>query len=329
MESLTADSEVRYTLFPLQNPDIYEWYKKHQALYWTVEEVDLSQDLAVWKTMTPNERLFIENILAFFAASDGIVVSNLLENFTREVKVLEAQMFYTYQAMMENIHSEMYSRMIEALVTDIYRKNTLFRAMHEVPAIKRKAEWALKWISSDQRFAVRLVAFAIVEGVQFQPAFCAIDWLEHNKILLRGLIQSNRLIARDESLHSTFAVYLYKTRIVNKLSEQEFRQMLEEAVSIEIEFITETVPCALIGMNSGDMITYTHFIANRLAAQLGFEKPYKNAYMPFPFMEMRNFDDMTNFFEGRNANYKRAVVTDFSKIDREAPEISFDGDLDF
>ncbi len=298
-------------------------------MYWTVEEVDLSQDLAVWKTMTSNERLFIENILAFFAASDGIVVSNLLGNFTREVTMLEAQMFYTYQAMMENIHSEMYSRMIEALVTDIYRKNTLFNAMHDVPAIKRKAEWALKWISSDQRFAVRLVAFAIVEGVQFQPAFCAIDWLEHNKILLRGLIQSNRLIARDESLHSTFAAYLYRNHIINKLSESEFREILSEAVAIEIEFITETVPCALIGMNSADMIMYTHFIANRLAAQLGFEKPYINARMPFPFMEMRNFDDMTNFFEGRNANYKRAAISNFSNIDKEPTRIEFDGDLDF
>jgi ribonucleoside-diphosphate reductase beta chain len=331
-EQILQESEKRYTLFPIEHNDLWDFYKTHQELYWTADEVDLSNDLKYWNKLSDDEKHFIKHILAFFAASDGIVLSNLLKRFTNEVQYLEAEMYYTFQAMIENVHSEMYSRMIEALIKNEREKIYLFNAIDNIPAVKKKADWAIKWISSDKSFATRLVAFAIVEGLFFSGSFCAIDWIKERKLGLTGLCDSNDFISRDEGLHCKFAVHLYNNHIENKLSETEIFNIIREAVDIEKEFITVSLPCSLLGMNSQSMKEYIEFVANRLCCQLKYNKIYPNAKQPFPFMEIRNLEDVTNFFDKRNNSYKRKVIRDYGIVDvlnENEDQLDCDKELDF
>ncbi len=299
-------------------------------MYWTADEIDLSHDLKNWQKLTDDERYFIENILAFFAASDGIVLENLLERFISEVDILEARMFYTFQATIENIHSEMYSRLIEALIVDPDKKNTLFNAINNIPSIQKKAEWAIKWIGSNDSFEVRLIAFAVVEGIFFSGAFCAIDWTRMRNLGLSGICASNDMISRDEALHTLFAVHFYNNKTSASVSNTIITNLISEAVEIEKEFITEALPCSLLGINADLMKVYIEFLANRLAAQLNSTKIYEDAYQPFSWMEMRNYEEVVNFFEKRSNIYKKKVIRDYSEVDtiHERNDLCFDDDFD-
>ena len=306
-EILLQENPSRFVLFPIVYQDIWDKYKQQTALYWTAEEIDLSKDRTDWDNLTPNERHFIKNILAFFAGSDGIVLENLGKRFLSEVQIPEVRCFYGYQLMMENIHSETYSLLIDTYVKDPQEKMKLFNAIETIPCVTKKAEWAIKWIEDDKSsFAMRLVAFAIVEGIFFSGSFCAIYWLK-KRGLMPGLTFSNELISRDEGLHTDFATLLYTNYIINKENKEKVEQIIKEAVEIEKEFITESLPCNLIGMNSQLMKEYIEFVADRLIVQLGYDKIY-HTNNPFDFMEMISMTGKTNFFEKRVSEYSKAGV---------------------
>ena len=303
-EPLLQENENRFVMFPIEDQKIWDMYKKQVDCFWRVEEVDLSKDMTNWKTLSDDERHFVSMILAFFAASDGIVVENLGIRFMGEVQLSEARAFYGFQIAMENIHSEMYSLLIEKYITDAEEKNKLFHALQEFPCIKKKGDWAVKWINDKRSsFASRLIAFACVEGIFFSGAFCSIYWLK-NRGLMPGLTFSNELISRDEALHTEFAVLLY-SKLNKKLDKKRVVEIIKEAVEIEKEFICEALPCRLIGMNSNLMAQYIEFVADRLIVQLGYEKIY-NATNPFSFMEMISIEGKTNFFEKRVGEYALA-----------------------
>lgn len=306
-EILLQENPSRFVLFPIVYQDIWDKYKQQTAVYWTAEEIDLSKDRTDWDKLTENERYFIKNILAFFAGSDGIVLENLGTRFLSEVQIPEARCFYGFQLMMENIHSETYSLLIDTYIKDPQEKMKLFNAIETIPCVKNKAEWALKWIGDKKAsFALRLIAFAIVEGIFFSGSFCAIYWLK-KRGLMPGLTFSNELISRDEGLHTEFATLLYNNYIVNKEDKEVVEQIIKEAVNIEKEFITESLPCNLIGMNSQLMKQYIEFVADRLLTQLGYDKIYHNNN-PFDFMEMISMTGKTNFFEKRVSEYSKAGV---------------------
>lgn len=311
LEPLLAEENSRLTVYPLKHKPIWEMYKKQQAAFWTVEEVDMSKDYDHFKKFKPEEQHFIKHILAFFAASDAIVNINLLERFTKDVKIPEAQIAYTYQAMMENIHAEMYSLMIETIIKDPTEKESLLNAVETIPCIGKKAAWAIKWIESQDSFAKRLVAFAIVEGIFFSGSFCAIFWIKHvKKNKMPGLTLSNEFIARDEGMHTDFACLLY-SMMNNKLEQEELEGMIREAVEIESEFITESLPCKLIGMNSEMMNQYIQFVADRLCYTLGHPKIY-NTKNPFTWIEALSLEGKNNFFEGRTSQYQNANIMNSS-----------------
>lgn len=306
VEPILQKNENRFVIFPIQHNDIWEWYKKMEACFWTAEEIDLHQDLTDWNSkLNDDERYFIKHILAFFAASDGIVNENLAENFVNEVQYSEAKFFYGFQIMMENIHSETYSLLIDTYVKDEAEKDQLFRAIEVFPAIKKKADWALKWIESDS-FAERLIAFAAVEGIFFSGAFCSIFWLK-KRGLMPGLTFSNELISRDEGMHCDFAVHLHNKHLVNKVSKERIREIIVDALNIEREFITESLPASLIGMNSNLMTQYLEFVTDRLLLELECEKEYNTAN-PFDFMDMISLQGKTNFFEKRVGVIKKLVL---------------------
>ena len=304
MEPLLAENPNRFVLFPIQNDEVWQYYKKSQASFWTAEEIDLSQDQKDWNNLNDNERHFIKHVLAFFAASDGIVNENLAVNFMQEVQMPEARCFYGFQIMMENIHSETYSLLIDTYIKDPKEKDYLFNALETVPAVQKKGEWALKWINSEN-FAERLIAFAAVEGIFFSGSFCSIFWLK-KRGLMPGLTFSNELISRDEGLHCDFACLLY-SYLQNKLSEERVQAIIADAVRIEQEFVTDALPVSLIGMNAKTMAQYIEFVADRLLVSLGCAKIY-NATNPFDFMEMISVQGKTNFFEKRVAEYQKAGV---------------------
>jgi ribonucleoside-diphosphate reductase subunit M2 len=303
-ESLLTPDDNRFVMFPIKDNDIWEMYKKAEDSFWRVQEVDLSKDISDWNTLDTKEQHFISMILAFFAASDGIVLENLGLRFMTEVQLAEAKAFYGFQIAMENIHSIMYSQLIETYIQDPHQKSKLFTALDNYPCIRKKADWAIKWIQDNNSdFATRLVAFACVEGIFFSGAFCSIYWLK-KRGLLPGLTFSNELISRDEALHVEFAVLLYN-KLDNKLDNYTVKKIIEEAVEIEKEFICEALPCNLIGMNNKLMAIYIEFVADRLALQLGIAKIY-NARNPFDFMEMISIEGKTNFFERRVGEYALA-----------------------
>ena len=319
MEPLLAENPNRFVLFPIQNDEVWQFYKKSQASFWTAEEIDLSQDQKDWNNLNDNERHFIKHVLAFFAASDGIVNENLAVNFMQEVQMPEARCFYGFQIMMENIHSETYSLLIDTYIKDPKEKDYLFNALETVPAVQKKGEWALKWINSEN-FAERLIAFAAVEGIFFSGSFCSIFWLK-KRGLMPGLTFSNELISRDEGLHCDFACLLYGY-LQNKLAPERVQSIIADAVRIEQEFVTDALPVSLIGMNAKNMAQYIEFVADRLLVALGCTKIYNTAN-PFDFMEMISVQGKTNFFEKRVAEYQKAGVMS------ERTENAFSLDEDF
>lgn len=306
VEPILQENKSRFVLFPIQHDDIWSFYKKAEASFWTAEEIDLAPDLIDWENkLTDDERHFVKHVLAFFAASDGIVNENLAENFLSEVQYTEAKFFYGFQVAIENIHSETYSLLIDTYIKDTAEKNHLFNAMDTLDCVKNKAEWALRWIDKGS-FAERLVAFAAVEGIFFSGSFCSIFWLK-KRGLMPGLTFSNELISRDEGLHCDFACLLYNNYIVNKLPKERIAEIIMDAVAIEKDFVTDALPVKLIGMNSDLMQQYIEFVADRLLVELGNEKVY-NATNPFDFMEMISIQGKTNFFEKRVGEYQKAGV---------------------
>jgi ribonucleoside-diphosphate reductase beta chain len=319
-EPILQENPNRFVIFPIQHQDIWEMYKKQEACIWTAEEIDLAQDLTDWRNnLNDDERYFIKNVLAFFAASDGIVNENLAENFVKEVQYTEAKFFYGFQIMMENIHSETYSLLIDTYISDPAEKDMLFRAIDTIPAVKKKAEWALKWVSSPH-FQERLIAFAAVEGIFFSGSFCSIFWLK-KRGLMPGLSFSNELISRDEGMHTDFAVALHNNHLANKVSEERIKEIITSALEIEKEFITESLPVRLIGMNSDLMKQYLEFVADRLLVDLGCSKVY-GSENPFDFMANISLQGKTNFFEKRVGEYQKAGV-----MNKEVN--TFDMDVDF
>jgi len=322
VEPILQENKNRFVIFPIKHHDIWEWYKKMEASFWTAEEIDLHQDLTDWNNkLSDDERYFIKHILAFFAASDGIVNENLAENFVNEVQYAEAKFFYGFQIMMENIHSETYSLLIDTYVKDEAEKAELFNALEVFPAIKKKADWALKWIESDS-FAERLIAFAAVEGIFFSGAFCSIYWLK-KRGLMPGLTFSNELISRDEGVHCDFAVHLHNHHLINKVPKERIKEIIVDALDIEREFVTESLPVSLIGMNAVLMTQYLEFVADRLLVELGCDRVYGSAN-PFDFMDMISLQGKTNFFEKRVAEYQKSGVMN---TDSDAQKISFDADF--
>ncbi|MFM7388791.1 MAG: ribonucleotide-diphosphate reductase subunit beta [Bacteroidota bacterium] len=305
MEPILTENKNRFVLFPIEHNDIWSFYKKAEASFWTAEEIDLSQDLTDWGQLNDDERHFVKHVLAFFAASDGIVNENLAENFLSEVQYTEAKFFYGFQVAIENIHSETYSLLIDTYIKDTKEKATLFNAIDTLDCVKKKAEWALRWIDKGS-FAERLVAFAAVEGIFFSGSFCSIFWLK-KRGLMPGLCFSNELISRDEGLHCDFACLLYSNHLVNKLDKAQVEEIIRDAVEIEKEFITEALPVKLIGMNSDLMSQYIEFVADRLLVELGNAKIY-NVSCPFDFMEMISIQGKSNFFERRVGEYQKANV---------------------
>jgi len=306
-EPLLTPDDNRFVMFPIQDDTIWEMYKKQVDCFWRAEEVDLSKDMTHWNTLNKDEKHFIKMILAFFAASDGIVLENLGLRFMTEVQLSEARAFYGFQIAMENIHSQMYSQLIDTYIEDREEKNNVFHALENFDCIKKKADWAKKWINDNRSsFATRLVAFACVEGIFFSGAFCSIFWLK-KRGLMPGLTFSNELISRDEALHTEFAVHLY-SKLQKKINKTRIIDIIKEAVEIEKEFIIEALPCRLIGMNSNLMKQYIEFIADRLSVQLGYDKIY-NATNPFEFMELISVESKTNFFEKRVSEYALADKT--------------------
>lgn len=313
MEPILRENQNRFVLFPIEHNDIWSFYKKAEASFWTAEEIDLSQDLTDWGQLNDDERHFIKHVLAFFAASDGIVNENLAENFLSEVQYTEAKFFYGFQVAIENIHSETYSLLIDTYIKDSKEKATLFNAIDTLDCVKKKAEWALRWIEKGS-FAERLVAFAAVEGIFFSGSFCSIFWLK-KRGLMPGLCFSNELISRDEGLHCDFACLLYSHHLVNKLDKSQVEEIIRDAVAIEKEFITEALPVKLIGMNSDLMSQYIEFVADRLLVELGNKRIY-NVSCPFDFMEMISIQGKSNFFERRVGEYQKANVLGEKELNR-------------
>lgn len=316
-EPILSEDNNRFTLFPIEHQDIWKAYEKHKNAFWTAQEIDYTADQEDWNNLNDDERYFIENILAFFAGSDGIVLENLVANFCKEITLPEARCFYGFQGAMENIHSEVYSLLIETFIKDPDKKTKLFNAIETIPCIKNKADWALKWINSDRTFAERLVAFAVVEGIFFSGSFCAIFWLKNRGKMVKALGKSNELIARDEGLHTDFAVLLY-SKLVNRLPQDIIRDIIMEAVDIEKQFIVDSLPCRLIGMNQDLMTQYIKFVGDRLSIQLGYEAIY-NEKNPFSFMTLNSLDGKTNFFEQRVTEYQisSSDITNFSELDED------------
>lgn len=303
-EPLLAHDDNRFVMFPIKHNDVWEMYKKQVDCFWRAEEIDLSKDLANWESLNADEKHFVSMILAFFAASDGIVLENLASRFMNEVQVSEARAFYGFQIAMENIHSESYSLLIETYIKDKEEKHKLFNAIEHFPCIKKKSDWAQKWIHDNRSsFATRLVAFACVEGIFFSGAFCSIYWLK-KRGLMPGLTFSNELISRDEALHCEFAILLY-SKLIKKMDKTRIHEIIKEAVDIETEFICEALPCRLIGMNSEMMTQYIQFVADRLCVQLGYKKIY-NVSNPFDWMELISLEGKTNFFERKVGEYSLA-----------------------
>ena len=324
VEPILQENKDRFVIFPIVHHDLWEWYKKCEACFWTAEEIDLHQDLSDWNNkLNDDERYFIKHILAFFAASDGIVNENLAENFVNEVQYSEAKFFYGFQIMMENIHSETYSLLIDTYVKDEKEKNILFKAIENFEAIKKKADWALRWIDSPS-FAERLIAFAAVEGIFFSGAFCSIFWLK-KRGLMPGLTFSNELISRDEGMHCDYAGHLHNNHLVNKVPKERITEIIVDALNIEREFITESLPVSLIGMNAKLMTQYLEFVTDRLLVELRCDKVY-NATNPFDFMDMISLQGKTNFFEKRVSEYQKAGVLNKEK-DTDSQKISFDADF--
>lgn len=318
-EPLLTPDDKRFVAFPIQYNDIWEMYKKQVDCFWRAEEIDLSKDLADWKKLTADEKHFVSMILAFFAASDGIVLENLATRFMSDIQVSEARAFYGFQIAMENIHSETYSLLIETYINDKLEKDKLFNALENFPCIRKKSDWAQKWIKDNRSgFATRLVAFACVEGIFFSGAFSSIFWLK-KRGLLPGLTFSNELISRDEALHTEFAVLLYD-KMENKLKKSKVHEIIREAVEIETEFICDALPCRLIGMNSMLMTQYIQFVADRLCVQLGYDKIY-NVVNSFDFMNMISLESKTNFFEKR--------VSEYALADKTVDDNTFDFSDDF
>ena len=318
-EPLLTENENRYVMFPIVDQDIWKMYKKQMDCFWRTEEIDLSKDVVHWETLNDKEQYFIKMILAFFAASDGIVLENLGQRFMNEVQIAEARAAYGFQIMMENIHSETYSLLIDTLVKEEREKTKLFEALDNFPCIKKKADWAIKWINDKRSgFATRLVAFACVEGIFFSGALCAIYWLK-KRGLMPGLTFSNELISRDEGMHTDFAVLLF-SKLQKKPKRAKILEIFKDAVEIEQEFICEALPCKLIGMNAKLMKQYIEFVADRLLVQLGYSKHYNSAN-PFDFMEMISLEGKTNFFEKR--------VGDYSLSSGDKTDAAFDMDADF
>jgi ribonucleotide reductase beta subunit family protein with ferritin-like domain len=323
-EVLLTDNKERLTIFPIQYPDIWGMYQKAIASFWVPEEIDMSRDITDWDALSNNERYFIRHILAFFSSSDTIVNMNLGERFINEVKPLEAKFFYNFQESIENIHSHTYSLLIDTYIKNTREKEETFNAIKHIPCIKRKADWCFKWImDQDASFAQRLIAFAIVEGVFFSGAFCAIFWLKE-KGKMPGLTFSNELISRDEALHVEFAVLLY-SMINNKVSQKIVHDMFKDALDVEYNFIIDSIPCAMLGMNADLMTEYIKFVADRLLLQLGYEKIW-NSINPFPFMERSNLECRTNFFESRVAEYSKANVAT-NKSHEELRMFDIEGDF--
>ena len=323
-EKILKENPGRFVLFPIEHHDIWKLYKQQESCFWTAEEIDLAQDINDWENkLNEDEQHFVKNVLAFFAASDGIVNENLGINFLNEVQYTEAKMFYGFQIMMENIHSETYSLLIDTYIKDKNEQNRLFNAIDTVPAIKKKAEWAIKWINSES-FVERLIAFAAVEGIFFSGSFCSIFWLK-KRGLMPGLTFSNELISRDEGMHCDFACHLYNNHIEKKLTDKKIKEIICGALEIEKEFILEALPVRLIGMNADLMKQYLEFVADRLLMSLGVNKVY-NSTNPFDFMENIAIQGKTNFFEKRVAEYQKAGVNNNSSI--EDLNTNFD-DIDF
>lgn len=320
-EPLLTPNPRRHVLFPVEHADIFAMTKKAIAVFWTVEEVDLTKDMKDWEKLDANTQHFIKHVLGFFAASDGILMENLSLNFQNEVQSPEARFFYANQNFMEAIHSEMYSLLIDTYIDDKTEKQKLLEAANTMPAIQKKAEWAMKWLdASKANFATRLVAFAVVEGIFFSGSFCSIFWLKKQG-LMPGLTTSNEFISRDEGMHTDFACLLY-SKITGKLKKSQINKIVKEAVTIEKNFITKALPCELIGMNSALMSQYIEFVADRLVQQLGYPKIF-SAANPFDFMERISLEGKDNFFEKRNANYSKAGVG------KTQEEMSFSTEVDF
>ena len=321
VEPILMENPTRFTLFPIMKPKLFQHYKNHVSVFWTVEELDLSKDMKDWAKLTKNEQYFIKNILAFFAGSDGIVQENLAARFMNEIQLPEARNFYSVQLMMEAVHSETYSLLIDTYIEDKEEKNMLFKAIETVPCVKLKADWAKKWIeSTSEDFATRLIAFAVIEGIFFSGSFCAIFWIKERG-LMPGLTTSNEFISRDEGLHTSFAVDLFH-EIVKKPTKEKVQQIIKEAVDIEKEFIIESLPCNMIGMNATLMAQYIEFVADRLSVQLGYGKLY-DATNPFDFMERISLEGKDNFFEKRVTSYAKAGVG------KTTEEMKFNLDVDF
>jgi ribonucleoside-diphosphate reductase beta chain len=304
-EKILKENKDRFVIFPIQHNDIWEFYQQHQAAFWTAEEVDLSNDVRDWENLTDNERFFVKNVLSFFAASDGIVNENLAENFLSEVQYPEAKFFYGFQLMMENIHSLMYSLLIDTYISDADEKDECFHAIDTLPAVQKKANWALKWIESAS-FQERLIAFAAVEGIFFSGSFCSIFWLKSRGIM-QGLCNANSLIFKDENLHCDFAIHLLNNHVENRPSEKRIKEILLSALEIEKEFITESLPVSLIGMNSNLMKQYLEFVVDGLLVKLGCKKQF-NVEQPFKFMEQIAVETKGNFFESRTVEYQKAKL---------------------
>ena len=312
MEKILVENPNRFVIFPIQHDDIWEFYKNHQAALWTAEEVDLTNDIRDWNNLTENEQYFVKNILSFFAASDGIVNENLAENFLKEVQYPEAKFFYGFQLMMENIHSLMYSLLIDTYISDEKEKQLCFTALDNLPAVQKKAKWALDWIENAS-FQERLVAFAAVEGIFFSGSFCSIFWLKSRGIM-QGLCNANSLIFKDENLHCDFAIHLVNNHLENKPSEKRIKEILLSALEIEKEFITESLPVSLIGMNSNLMKQYLEFVTDGLLVKFGCKKEF-NVEQPFKFMEQIAVETKGNFFESRTMEYQKAKLNETLSFD--------------
>jgi ribonucleoside-diphosphate reductase beta chain len=323
-EPILKENKDRFVLFPIVQQDIWKYYKQAEASFWTAEEIDLSHDLKDWENLTDGERHFITHVLAFFAASDGIVNENLAEHFVSEVQYTEAKFFYGFQIAIENIHSETYSLLIDTYVKDPKEKDRLFHAVDHMDCVKKKADWALRWISNGT-FQERLIAFAAVEGIFFSGSFCSIFWLK-KRGLMPGLAFSNELISRDEGLHCDFACHLYTKHVVGKLPEQRVIDIIKDAVAIEQEFVTDALPVNLIGMNADQMCRYIEFVADRLLNELVGKKVY-NSTNPFDFMEMISLRGKTNFFERRVGEYQKAGVLNNNSEKEVSPKFSLNEDF--
>jgi ribonucleoside-diphosphate reductase beta chain len=307
MEKILQENKDRFVIFPIEHNDIWEYYTQHQAAFWTAEEVDLTEDIRDWENLTDNEKYFIKNVLSFFAASDGIVNENLAENFLKEVQYPEAKFFYGFQLMMENIHSLMYSLLIDTYISNSAEKDECFHAIDTLPAVQKKANWALDWIKNST-FEERLIAFAAVEGIFFSGSFCSIFWLKSRGIM-PGLCSANSLIFKDENLHCDFAIHLLNNHIENKPSEKRIKEILLSALDIEKEFITESLPVSLIGMNHNLMKQYLEFVTDGLLVKFGCKKQF-NVEQPFKFMEQIAIETKGNFFEGRTLEYQKAKLNE-------------------